>query len=621
MNIKKFMFLRGRLDLDALMTLPSLRSASVSPDKKHVAFVVNRLQENYDVFLIPLDGSDMIPLTRTPEFTLFHDWAPDSKSVLVSEDTARDERSTLYRVYLDNPLVLHPVTEKQPNHFLRGGYFTPDGNSVVYAVNYDYDTKREVETFRVIVHDLESNKRTVIARPDKPAYAVLSVDPKGRYVLYSRSDEDPSGVQWWLASLDGTIDREILNFGARAKVSANWTHDGRILFDTDTLEGERHDSVGIGLLDINTEEVEWLAQPSEENPFDFSFVPRYSNHVIMVREREARRRAFILDLDTLTTVDSTPLRGNLWPISPLSRTEWIGIYYSSTNAREVVKFNPFAPEPKTFTYLTRLLDSSDVDQAELTAAAEMRWVSVDNTLVHGWLYKPVTPNGKAIVYVHGGPTAHSEDAINIGIQYLCSLGFVVLDPNYRGSTGYGVNFRELIKKDSWGGNDKADVRTGIEAMIEQGHAKAGSVGIYGTSYGGYMSWNAIVHFPPDIIAAAAPICGMTDLVVDYETTRPDLKPYSEEMMGGSPEQVPAIYYARSPINFVENIEGRLLIVQGLRDPNVTKANVAEVEKKLQSHQIPYEKLVFDDEGHGILREKNVKSLLRRLAAFFDESLP
>ena len=135
-----------------------------------------------------------------------------------------------------------------------------------------------------------------------------------------------------------------------------------------------------------------------------------------------------------------------------------------------------------------------------------------------------------------------------------------------------------------------------------------------------MSWNAIVHFSTDIIAAAAPICGMTDLIVDYETTRPDLRPYSEEMMGGSPEKVPAIYYARSPINFVENIEGKLLIVQGLRDPNVTKANVAEVEKKLQSHKIPYEKLVFDDEGHGILREKNVKHLLQRLATFFDESL-
>jgi dipeptidyl aminopeptidase/acylaminoacyl peptidase len=135
-----------------------------------------------------------------------------------------------------------------------------------------------------------------------------------------------------------------------------------------------------------------------------------------------------------------------------------------------------------------------------------------------------------------------------------------------------------------------------------------------------MSWLAITQFPPDIIAAAAPICGMTDLIVDYETTRPDIRPYSEEMLGGSPTEAPEKYRERSPINYVQNIRGNLLIVQGLRDPNVTKANVAQVEKRLQSNKIKYEKLVFNDEGHGILREKNVRTLLLSLSAFFDASL-
>ena len=161
---------------------------------------------------------------------------------------------------------------------------------------------------------------------------------------------------------------------------------------------------------------------------------------------------------------------------------------------------------------------------------------------------------------------------------------------------------------------------GIESLIADGIAGTYSVGIYGTSYGGYMSWNAIVHFPTKILAAAAPICGMTDLVVDYETTRPDLRPYSEEMMGGSPSEVPKKYHERSPINHVQNIKGSLLIVQGLRDPNVTPANVHEVEKRLEEHGIVYEKLTFDDEGHGIWRESNQKMLFRRLAEFFEKAL-
>jgi dipeptidyl aminopeptidase/acylaminoacyl peptidase len=139
----------------------------------------------------------------------------------------------------------------------------------------------------------------------------------------------------------------------------------------------------------------------------------------------------------------------------------------------------------------------------------------------------------------------------------------------------------------------------------------------GTSYGGYSTWHAITHFPTELVAAAAPICGMTDLVVDYETTRPDLRPYSEEMMGGAPAQAPERYRERSPIHFVGDIRGRLLIVQGERDPNVTPENVRAVRAALDAAGIPYELLTFADEGHGVSKPHNQKTLYRRLVAFFD----
>jgi len=121
------------------------------------------------------------------------------------------------------------------------------------------------------------------------------------------------------------------------------------------------------------------------------------------------------------------------------------------------------------------------------------------------------------------------------------------------------------------------------------------------------------------VAASAPICGMTDLVVDYETTRPDLRPYSEEMMGGSPNQVPKRYYECSPIHFVGNIKGRLLIVQGLQDPNVTPENVRTVTSALQKAEIKYQLLTFEDEGHGISKPQNQKILYLRLLEFFESS--
>ena len=88
-------------------------------------------------------------------------------------------------------------------------------------------------------------------------------------------------------------------------------------------------------------------------------------------------------------------------------------------------------------------------------------------------------------------------------------------------------------------------------------------------------------------------------------------------MGGSPEEVPQRYHERSPINFVSNIRGRLLIVQGLQDPNVTPDNVHAVTKVLDELEIPYELLAFEDEGHGIARPKNLNVLYPRLADFFE----
>jgi dipeptidyl aminopeptidase/acylaminoacyl peptidase len=109
-------------------------------------------------------------------------------------------------------------------------------------------------------------------------------------------------------------------------------------------------------------------------------------------------------------------------------------------------------------------------------------------------------------------------------------------------------------------------------------------------------------------------------VVDYYATRPDLRPYSEEMMGGSPEEVPKRYHERSPINYVHNIRGRLLIVQGLRDPNVTPDNVHAVTEVFDELEIRYELLTFEDEGHGIARPKNLEVLYPRLANFFEAAL-
>jgi dipeptidyl aminopeptidase/acylaminoacyl peptidase len=298
----------------------------------------------------------------------------------------------------------------------------------------------------------------------------------------------------------------------------------------------------------------------------------------------------------------------------------VGRYYSSRQPVDAVRLTLDDPRPETFASLSRVWERTPLTGADLAPAEDFRWHSVDGLEVQGWLYRTSHEPQGTVVYVHGGPTSHSQDQINNQIQFLVRQGFHVLDPNYRGSTGFGLAFREAIKAGGWGGLEQEDVRSGIEALIAAGVAEPGRVGVTGTSYGGYSAWCAITRFPPEVVAAAAPICGMTDLVVDYETTRPDLRPYSEEMLGGTPEENPDRYYERSPINFVGDIQGQLLIVQGLQDPNVTPANVETVKAALERAGVPYQLLAFEDEGHGISKPKNQKVLYQRLLAFFESAL-
>ena len=592
--------------LGALLSIPVLSAPLVSPDGSWVAWSWSRLGPAEDVFAAPTDGSSPpLRLTQTAEGdTVAVSWAPDGGSVIVSQDNDGDERVRLFRVGLAEPGTMEPLTAAKPNHYLRGGQLHPNGRWLVYAANFDPETGEEIEESCIYRHDLKTGEKLLLVRPERNTGPCM-MNRQGTRVLYSRNDLHPAGEQVWLVDVEGGSDREILNFGAQAKVSASWLPDGRrVIFVAEAGSYRR-----LGVWDEGS--VRWLIDDPARN-VGYAFAPPNGGPAVVVGAEQARVRASLLDVENGTEVDLRHDRGNLVPLAPADRGGWICTYYDALHPVDLVRYGDENGEPSSLTGL--LSTSAGVER--LVAAEDFRWRSVDGLEVQGWLYRTTEESLGTIVLIHGGPTSHAEDRFNAQIQYLCSRGFDVLTPNYRGSTGFGLPFQESIKEDGWGGREQSDIKCGIDALIENGIAKPGRVGVTGTSYGGYSAWWAITHFQPEIVAAAAPICGMTDLLVDYYATRPDLRPYSEEMMGGSPEDVPNIYRERSPIEFVKNIKGKLLIVQGLKDPNVTPDNVHAVTKVLHKENIPYDLITFDDEGHGIARPKNLEVLYPRLAGFF-----
>lgn len=603
--------------LEALLELPSLRAAARSPDGRWVAWTWFGVGPTADVYATPTDGSAApTRLTETDGDALVVSWTPDSRAVLVAQDRAGDERYRLFRVDLDRPGVARPLTEDAPGYFLRGGELHPNGRWLVYAMNFDVAADREIEATWLYRHDLETGERRPLARPARPGWYVPQLNEAGTQVLYHRQDEHPAGYQAWLVDIAGREDREILNFGPEAKVFASWLPDGRrVLFLAEAGTHRR-----LGLWEQASGAIRWLIDDPARN-LEWAFVPRggATPVAVVVEVREARTRASLLDIETGAETRLPEVPGNLLPLGPAGDGEWVGQYSSATQPADLVRFSPADVRPERFVSLTRVWERTPLRPRDLAPAEDFRWRAPDGLALQGWLYRPRGRPRGTVVLVHGGPTAHSADELNPQIQFLVAQGFAALAPNYRGSTGFGLAFQEAIKEDGWGGREQDDIRAGIEALLAAGITESGKVGVTGTSYGGYSSWCAITRWPPTLVAAAAPICGMTDLVVDYETTRPDLRPYSEEMLGGRPDQAPERYRERSPLHFVRDIRGRLLIVQGLRDPDVTPENVRVVREALELAGVPYDLLAFEDEGHGIRQPKNRKTLYWRLAAFFGDA--
>lgn len=603
--------------LDALLSLPRPIGERVSPDGKWIAWSFLGTSAGADVYVASTDGASApVRLTATGQETMVVSWAADSRTLVVGEDRDGDERVRLFAMDRAAPDVLQPLTPANPNYFLYGGRLSPDRRTLYYAANVDDRTAEEIATHLLYRLDVASGERRVLARPLKPnAYAPF-LNESGTQLLYSRKDRHPAGRQVWIVDADGAGDRELLNAGDERKVQAGWfPHDDRILVVAETATHKRLGVWADGALT-------WLIDDPAVT-LEGAFVPHRSARIVAIETRAARSRAWLVD----------PASGarEAWPetpgatVLPLAPTEegaatgWVASISGSTRPRDLVHLRVGEEQHS----LTGLWQRTRLRGADFAPAEDLRWTAPDGLEIQGWFYRAPAQGNQAprgtVVVVHGGPTAHSEDRLDIQIQYLVRAGFNVLDPNYRGSTGFGLAFREAIKSCFWGGAEQEDIAAGVRQLIARGLAVPAKVGITGTSYGGYSSWCAITRLPPELIAAAAPICGMTDLVVDYETTRPDLRPYSEEMLGGSPASAAERYRERSPIHFVSRIKGRLLIVQGMRDPNVTPENVRAVRAALDAARVPHDLLAFDDEGHGIMKPANRKVLYKRLAQFFADA--
>ncbi|MGH3134986.1 MAG: prolyl oligopeptidase family serine peptidase, partial [Gaiellaceae bacterium] len=263
----------------------------------------------------------------------------------------------------------------------------------------------------------------------------------------------------------------------------------------------------------------------------------------------------------------------------------------------------------------------------LSSGEDASFESHDGLRVSARLYLPSDELGfqgprPLVYYVHGGP--QSQEQPNFAwfsmplIQILALEGFAVFVPNARGSTGYGLDYSKRVDRD-WGGLDRLDhVRAMTEVLPNDGRVDVSRAGVVGRSYGGYMTLTLAARHP-ELWRAAIDMFGPYDLFTFMDRLPETWKPYFA-LSVGDPETDRDFLVDRSPRTHITNISCPLLVIQGQNDPRVVERESRDLVEELRGHGRDVDYLMFEDEGHDVLKLPNRVTCYETIVAFFSEHL-
>jgi dipeptidyl aminopeptidase/acylaminoacyl peptidase len=227
-----------------------------------------------------------------------------------------------------------------------------------------------------------------------------------------------------------------------------------------------------------------------------------------------------------------------------------------------------------------------------------------------------------VLLPHGGPWYRDKWGYNSRAQWLANRGYIVLQPNFRGSTGYGKRFLNAGYK-QWGRRMHDDLIDAVNWAVESGLADPKRIGILGGSYGGYCALAALT-FTPEVFACAVDICGVSN----FKTLVASIPPYWKSfrsifdvrMANVNDPRDAQLVHDISPVNFAHRIVRPLLIGQGANDPRVKPAESEQIVSAIQKNKGTVTYVLYPDEGHGFVRPENRIDFFARAEAFLNMHL-
>ncbi len=590
--------------IQALLDLRPPSAGRLTPDGKRLFFnwTITGVQQVFRV-----DGPGRFPtqVTGGEDATVLVDITRDGKHLVLSRDRKGEENPGLYLQDASAGGALVTVQHKPGVQTHYQGQ-SADGKSLYFAAN---DRKRD--SFVVYRYDIAATKiEPLVEEPG--LWRVEDIADDGALLLRKLTGSLTAEIWEWSPKTRKLAP--VLGQGELEEHRAAWGHGGEVLVQTSKLgEFRRLYVMSAGKLTPITEER--AADVS-------SFVVDEARARILYQVNDGgRTRLFALDARTKKPVALPKLPDadhvNAGATTPDGRFTTLSVDDGKSPRRALV-----------LDWKTRRLEAWHQPSApELTtegfARAElMHYPARDGVAIPAWVRRPSSCPDEpcaVVVHFHGGPEAQVKPGFNVNAQMWVDAGFVYVEPNVRGSDGYGK---------AWLHADDGPRRLAVIGDIEDAArwakktfekaGKAPRVGVYGGSYGGYSALMGMTRFA-GAYDAGVDVVGMSSLLTFLENTAPYRRALRISEYGDPVKDRDALLEL-SPITHLDKLKAPLLILQGATDPRVPAGEAIQLHDALAARGVPSKLMIFPNEGHGAQRRENQVLMLGHSIAFMKKHL-
>ena len=510
-----------------------------------------------------------------------------------------------------------PITpEPAEPHALRyaDGVVTPDGGTVICVRERHEggDVRNELVS---LAADGSAEPQVIVSGHD--FFMAPRLDPAGGRLAWLSWDHPRmpwDGTELWVAEL-GALDRRQLVAGSEQEsvIDPQWSPDGLLHYVSDRTGWWNLYRDGVAPLELEGAELGFPAWVFGLRSYAFLDDGRLA----CIVSRDAVQSLELLDPGR-GALESAGLEWTACSVAAFGAGDGRVVFgaASPTTPMSLVAFDPVTGREEI---LRRSLDV-ELEPASISKPRPIEFPTRDGAVAHAFYYPPASAEWEGPedelpplrVICHGGPTAHSSPELELSTQFFTQRGIGVVDVNYRGSTGFGREYRRLLNG-RWGEIDWQDCVAAARHLAAAGEVDPEKTWVEGGSAGGYVVLCALV-FDPTAFAAGVSYFGVADAEALALHTHKFESRYLDSMIGPYPERQD-LYRARSPVHFADELERPLLLLQGLDDEVVLPSHAEAMVEVLERKGIPYAYLAFAGEGHGFRKQENVRRSLEATLSF------